>query len=196
MTLAIFPTAIKIAYPIRMREHWRTLINSSEGGVEQRIAKWVRPLREIDLECVLMERSAEADVLFNFLRARKGSFEPFLFTFPYERSYEKEWVGVGNGSATVWRLPFKSVDAYNIYVDGVLKTVTTHYTISIGTGLGGSDVLTMVTPPAAGAVVTADATNATCLPVVRLADVYEDEYVYHGRFNARVQLIEVKDEVT
>lgn len=196
MTIQTFPTEVKIAYPVRMRDNWRVLLSVSEGGVEQRISKWTRPIREIDLECSLLDRSTEADTLANFLRARKGMFESFLFILPYLRTFNGEWVATGNGTDRTWRLPFKNAAFYTAYINGVEQYQGPDYDLLFNAGVGGSDIIVFRVVPTAGQVVTIDAFDATYIPVVRLAEAYEDEYMYYNRFNSRVKLIEVKDEVS
>lgn len=52
----------------------------------------------------------------------------------------------GNGSATVYQLPELSIGSVDsVYVDGVLKTVTTHYTVNLTNG-----TVTFVTAPSNG----------------------------------------------
>lgn len=60
----------------------------------------------------------------------------------------------GNGVTTVFPYTFKILDEADILVevDGVAKTLTTHYTVS-GVGVSGGGNVTFVTAPASGAVV-------------------------------------------
>ena len=64
------------------------------------------------------------------------------------------WEGVGNGSTTVFPYNNKIFDTTDlrVYLDGVLQTLTTHYTVS-GAGTGGGGNVTFLTPPGVGASV-------------------------------------------
>ena len=59
------------------------------------------------------------------------------------------WEGVGNGSTTVFPYNNKIFDATDlrVYLDGVLQTLTTHYTVS-GAGSEGGGNVTFVSAPA------------------------------------------------
>jgi hypothetical protein len=60
----------------------------------------------------------------------------------------------GNGVTTVFAYTYKMLDRGRclVEVDGVAKTLTTHYTVS-GVGNSGGGNMTFVTAPASGAVV-------------------------------------------
>lgn len=72
-------------------------------------------------------------------------------------AYQEPWlgsgvyrsIGTGDGSGTQFSLPWKPVTPA-IYIDGVLKTLTTHYTVTPG------GLVTFVTPPGNGTVLTWD----------------------------------------
>lgn len=196
MTIPIFPSAVNIEYPVRMREHWKTLISSSEGAAEQRVSKWFRSLRELEVTCNLMERSAEADVLRNFFHARKGTYEPFLFNFSYQRDWESEFVGQGNGSLRTWLLPFKSYAFLAVYNNGTEVYEGVDYDIASGLGINGCDILVFRTPPSNGNIITADAVDAYFVAYVRLlSGPFEDEYITYGRYRSTYVLVEVKQTV-
>lgn len=55
--------------------------------------------------------------------------------------------GMGDGASTLFSLPFAQVTP-SIYIDGVLQTLTTHYTVTP------AGVVTFVTPPGNGTVLT------------------------------------------
>jgi hypothetical protein len=76
----------------------------------------------------------------------------------YETAVTGENVGTGDGTTTTFYLantPVK-VDSETVYIDGVAKTRGTDYTIDYDTG-----AVTFTTPPASGAVITADYTYFT-----------------------------------
>lgn len=61
----------------------------------------------------------------------------------------------GNGSTTIFAYDYLLLAETHleVYLDGVLKTLTTHYTVS-GVGVAGGGDVTFVTAPASGVVVT------------------------------------------
>lgn len=196
MIVPVFPTEVQLEYPIRMRDNFKVLVNQSEGGVEQRLSKWTRPIREIEATCYLMDRSVEADVLRNFFFARKGTFEPFLFISPHKRSMSGEYIGVGDGSRRVWRLPFINSSFFTIYVNGVEKYWGPDYEIYTGVVSGGTDSIVIRTAPTVGQIITCDFSDGQFVPYVRLAEAYEDEYMYYNRYSARLRFVEVKEDAS
>lgn len=69
------------------------------------------------------------------------------------RSFPNERVGTGDGSTTIFYLLYFPVkaDSQTVYIDGVEKTETTHYTIDDDMGR-----ITFVSAPASSEVITAD----------------------------------------
>jgi|GEM_PF-6680861 len=194
MTVPVFPSGV-LYERAPYKENWKTLANQSEGGVEQRITKWTRPIRQFEVIANLMEQSAEADVLLNFIHARKGAFEPFLFITRSKRSWEKVFVGTGTGSRRVWVLPFLEWDFLTVYVGGMEVFQGPDYDILPSAGPGGSDLLVFRVSVANASVVEADGANARFVAYVKATDLYEDDHVRNGRFNARLSLTEVKADV-
>lgn len=75
---------------------------------------------------------------------------------------------VGTGSTTTFAYPFKTYDQtwLKVYVDGTLKTLTTHYTVTgVGSDSGGNIVFG--TAPASGAIVYIDRSG---IPESQLTD--------------------------
>lgn len=75
------------------------------------------------------------------LAADVAYLDPWMGTAVYKS------FGTGDGSNTQFSLPWKPV-APSIYIDGVLQTLTTHYTVTPG------GTVTFVTPPGNGTVLT------------------------------------------
>jgi uncharacterized protein (TIGR02217 family) len=86
----------------------------------------------------------ELKTLAGFFLARQGQYDSFLFTDPSDHAVTAQSFGTGDGTTTAFQLvrayggfsePVQNVNgAPSIYVNGTLKTVTTHYTLS-STGL-------------------------------------------------------------
>ncbi|MDD5762182.1 MAG: DUF2460 domain-containing protein [bacterium] len=194
MTIPVFPSGV-LYERAPYKENWKTLSNQSEGGVEQRIGKWTRPIRQFEVIANMMEQSAEADILLNFIHARKGAFEPFIFITRSKRTWEKVFVGTGTGSRRVWVLPFLEWDFLTLYVGGVEVFWGPDYDVLSAAGPGGSDLVVFRVSVANTAVIEADGGNAKFVAYVKATDNYEDDHVRYGRFNARLSLTEVKSTV-
>lgn len=106
--------------------------------------------------------ASELDTLVGLFIARQGQFDSFLFSNASDFTVVGQQFGIGDGTLTAFQLYLtRSATFPNgletiqnpsgaplIYINGVLKTPTTDYTIS-ATG-----VVTFTTPPAANAVIT------------------------------------------
>lgn len=85
----------------------------------------------------------QKSVLANAVGTVTATFFPVRFN--------NEAVGTGNGVVTVFTLDNPAVQAgVEVYVDGVLKTLTTDYTIVLATG-----TITFLVAPVNGAAITA-----------------------------------------
>lgn len=101
---------------------------------------------------------AELQAIVGFFNRHGGSFDDFRFTDPDDNAVTANAFGVGNGSNKVFQIlrtfgnfsePVRDLNgAPLIYVNGALRTLGTHYSIS-ATGL-----VTFVTAPGAGQPVT------------------------------------------
>jgi len=160
-----FPT--DISYGADGGALFSTDIITTYGGSEQRNINWSAPLGMWTVEHGV-KTIAQLEILIAFFRARQGRAVGFRF---------KDWldyhvtagtngnIGTGdgvevdfqlrkqyiNGGVTVNRPITKPVAAgLLIYVDGVLQTLTTHYTVDDTTG-----IVTFVTAPGDTLAVTA-----------------------------------------
>lgn len=107
---------------------------------------------------------AEALTIYDFFQVVGGRERSFRFYDYRHNSVTAGSIGIGDGSETEFQLrsshTFGGQTVYRdetkirgtplIYVNAVLQTVTTHYTINAATGL-----VTFVSPPAEAAAVTA-----------------------------------------
>jgi hypothetical protein len=80
--------------------------------------------------------------------------------FDNDRYVSSLQFGVGNGTTTIFTLPAKSTVGLIIKKNGVTQTITTNYTVSVGTGTDGEDQVTFVVAPALNDVLTFSATTA------------------------------------
>ena len=187
-TPAVFPD-IDFDLAIRYREAWKTLINQSEGQVEQRAAVTTRPLRMWTINCDLDD---DADTVKDFLSARKGRFEPFLFRTRDLRSWVKIYCGVGDGVTRAFPVPFLNYSGLYIYDNGSLAGAG----VLTSDGPAGMGKMTFTVAPVAGHVIEMSVTKGRIVPYVRLAnEFYEDEFVALGWYTYGLQLIEVKEDI-
>lgn len=94
--------------------------------------------------------SAELQTFQSFFFANKST--SFLIYDPTNSNVYLEDVGTGDGSENEFTLyhTYPTSGTLLVYVDGVLKTETTDYTVNYTTG-----VITFLTPPASSKAVTA-----------------------------------------
>ncbi len=161
MSNNILPTLAGLSWDISASPQFSTSIKRAVSGYEARAAFIVYPLWIFSLKYdILRDNIANNELksLLGFFNSRQGSFDSFLFAPPADSSVTAMSFGTGTGAQTVFQLvrsyggyvePCNNINgAPQIYVAGVLKTVTTDYTIS-ATG-----AVTFVSAPANGAALT------------------------------------------
>lgn len=157
--MAEFPmTSPAPQYPIRVAPVYRTLVSEMDAGTEQRRAKWLFPRFDVFVSYDILT-AAEMDTLWRFFVARRGRYGAFYLVDTALIDHDGLYVGTGDASSVTWDLPGVDTGTVSIYLDGVLKTVTTHYTLASGGGEADADRVTFVSAPAAGAVITCDFTG-------------------------------------
>jgi len=157
----IFPTSPPVSVPFGVQQMWRTLISQTETGKEYRRKKWAYPKRVIQIS--YGRRSAdELNTIWQFYVDRQGAKESFIFIFPYEETWRNEFIGKGDGTTTTFKLPvWNDYTSLKVYVDGVLQTEGTDY--SITTYPSDRPDVVFTTAPSAGAVITCDFTGKPAL---------------------------------
>jgi uncharacterized protein (TIGR02217 family) len=124
-----------------------TKVMRAVSGKELRAAYMSYPLYTFKLSYEVLRDDVannELKTLAGFFLARQGQYDSFLFTDPSDHAVTAQSFGTGDGTTTAFQLvrayggfsePVQNVNgAPSIYVNGTLKTVTTHYTLS-STGL-------------------------------------------------------------
>ncbi len=134
------------------------------GGREQRNINWSAPLGMWNVAHGV-KTVTQLDALIAFFRARQGKAVGFRFKDWSDYHVTAGNIGTGTGAlttfqlrkqytsggATVNRTITKPVaSGLLVYKNGVLQTLTTHYTVSTVTG-----IVTFLTPPALNDVITA-----------------------------------------
>ncbi len=161
MSNAVFPALAGLEWSVTKTPQWHTKIQTATSGKELRAAYMSYPLWKFMMSYSILRAdtvNAELQNLMGFFNQRNGSFDSFLYTDPTDNAVTAQQFGVANGTQTAWQLvrtyggfvePIQNLNGSpSIYINGVLKTTPTHYTIS-STGL-----VTFVTAPANTAVLT------------------------------------------
>lgn len=141
-----------ITYGVSGGPEFNTTIGSSTSGYEKRNQNWEEPLRSWVVGHVI-DGTAKLKELLAFYIARRGRAYSFLFRdwLDYSVSDSTEGaMGTGNGSNLVFQLKKTYTDSVRttvrnivkpktstvkVFVNGVEKTLTTHYTFSSSTGV-------------------------------------------------------------
>lgn len=160
MSNAVFPTLAGRGWDISKAPQFNTMPRRSASGYEYRAALMVYPLYKFTLKFDVLRDDTENNelkTLIGFFNSRLGAFDSFLYTDDADKAITTQSIGTGTGALATFQLvrsyggfvePVHNVNgAAQIYVNGVLKTLTTDYTIS-STGM-----VTFVTPPANGLAV-------------------------------------------
>lgn len=142
---------------------FNTTINTTTSGSEQRNINWSAPLRTWRFNYG-MSNKADYQALANFFQTVRGMGHGFRFRDPADFELTAESIGVGDAvnlifqiiktydvSATnaLTRTITKPTSGLQVFIDGILQTITTHYTIDLTTG-----IITFVTAPATSLIVT------------------------------------------
>ena len=159
----IFPTLPGLNISVKRSVLTSTVVQGSTSGKEQRASFWSSPRIEWDLTFNFLRQTAfslqttfdEAATLVAFFGGQGGQLTPFWFTDPYNATATTVACGTGTGAAGQTSQLVDSLGvavapngAPSLYVNGVLQTVTTNYTVS-ATGL-----VTWVTNPGNGYPIT------------------------------------------
>jgi len=158
---AIFPTLPGLSIDVTRTPMWATTRKTSISQREFRCANMSFPRYKVKLSFEVLRQTSgytEFSQLVGFFNARQGGFDSFLWTDPEDNAVTAQIIGIGTGSTTAFQLkrnfggfaePVYDVNsAPLIYVNGVLQTLTTHYTISA------SALVTFVSAPGAALPVT------------------------------------------
>jgi len=160
--MAAYPeiASIKFMAPVHYRLRFKTLVQAYESENESRKQKLLYPKRDFNLKYKNITDS-DATTLWKFFVARAGGYAAFnFFDRATTRSYVSEYVGVGDGSNTVFNLPSKSAGSVTLYSAGSALTAGgVDWTFASGGGDDGADKATFVTAPDSGSVITIDFTG-------------------------------------
>jgi uncharacterized protein (TIGR02217 family) len=161
MSAAVFPAFIGLEWNITRTPIWSTSKKVSVSGRRFGVANYSFPRYKYKLSYSVLRQNAattELAQLVGFFNSVYGDFDSFLYTDPDDYTVTAQALGSGDGSNKLFQLlrtfggfaepVYDANSAPLIYVNGVLKTLTTDYTIS-STGL-----VTFVAAPGAALPVT------------------------------------------
>jgi len=166
MSNAVFPMLRGFTYPVIKKPTFSTIEQEAVSGIKKHIANWVYPRWQIEIPVeFLLDDVAhdELKTLVGFFLARQGRFDSFLFDDPDDDYIEGQWLGVGDGTTTIFQLVrayggfiepclnIKSAPVPVVYLNGAAQAPSTYAITYTNSGL-----LTFTAAPAAGAVITAD----------------------------------------
>ncbi len=190
MAYEIFPD-IDFDLAVKYQEVWKTILNQSEGEVEQRVAKTTRPRR---LWTISAELDDEVDSVKDLLSACKGRQGVFLFRTRDLRSWVKVYSRVADGTNKAFIANFIDYTGLSIYDNGSLVAPAS-YSVA-NTGPAGTAVVTFSAAPTSGHVIETSVTKGRLVPLVRMfSEVYEDVFVAQGHYGFTLQLIDVKEDI-
>lgn len=133
-----------------------------KSGKEQRNINWAQQRCAYDISYGIGSQQLYREVL-NFFYVRRGKAYGFRFKDWVDYQLTASNIGTGNGVLTAFQITktytdaggsyvrniYKPVSGIQVFLNGVLQTITTHYTINLTTGM-----ITFVTPPSMGVAVT------------------------------------------
>ena len=199
--MAVYPqTTTPYADPVRIDIRHKTLrSNFDELGEEKRRQKWLYPRRDVTLKYNALSKD-QAEPLWEFYCARKGSYESFVWFestgLGTYRSYSSEYVGTGDSTTLIFDLPAKGSSAYSrqVHIAGT-STPTTNYTISYNGGSNGEDKVTFVSssdgglgPPSTTERITYSFTGRLKIRCTFDDDIFTFENFYDRLINSGVKL--------
>jgi uncharacterized protein (TIGR02217 family) len=163
-----FPKLTGQGWIVKYRPRFLTRAHTHASGREMRASRRINPLFDIDLSFDLMRSdaiSAEVQEVVAFIATHAGQMQPFLFTPPDGLGQCRgASVGEGDGAATSFVLTREFggfidtvqafIDAPIIYINGAPAPSTSYALSNLPAKV------TFASPPAAGAIVTADFTAA------------------------------------
>ncbi|MBS0370206.1 MAG: DUF2460 domain-containing protein [Proteobacteria bacterium] len=161
MSNDVYPTLPGLSLPVGRSPTFKTSVLETASGREFRSALMFYPRVKYTLRYEFLRDSsalAEFRTLCGFYNSHRGPFDSWLFDDPDDNWIGWQVIGIGNGATRSFQLVralggfvepiYDTHSVPQIYVDGVLKTPGTHYTIN-ATGL-----VTFVAAPAVGATIT------------------------------------------
>lgn len=160
MSNAVFPALPGLMWDVVKQPEFSTKVQTSASGKDSTAAYWTYPRWTFKLSYELLRGGAETELntLLGFFLARKGRFDTWLYTDPSDHTVIGQQIGIGDSSTVAFQLvrtisgftePMKAINgAPVVKIGGITQTT--------GWSINSTGVITFTTPPASGAVITAD----------------------------------------
>lgn len=158
MSNAVYPTSLPgLKLDNTLAPMFKTLVQESESGAENRLAFQLYPKWAIELQYEFLRSSAvlpELQTLVGFYLQRQGPADSFLFTSPLDSTVSLQPIGTGNGS----NRDFQLLRSLGGFAEPVFWPVAAGLLVyvngsSVGYSLGSNGLATLTTAPGAGATV-------------------------------------------
>lgn len=168
MSTQVYPDLIGLGFGVKRTPTWNTDIRTTPSRREYRSTDQVYSLRKRTLIYEFLrsrEAYAELQSLEGHFNQHKGALDSFLFSDPDDQTVTAQAIGVGDASNTDFQLArtwggvvepvARANGAIQVYKNGVLQTLTTHYTLVNGSIFPNDpSLIRFVTAPGSGVVVT------------------------------------------
>lgn len=168
MSTSVLPSFIGISWPVERTEEWKSQTQDAASGKSTRIGYWTFPRHTWTLSYEFLRSDpliGELQQLLGFFNSRQGMADSFLYQDVDDNAVTGQGLGVGDGATTAFQLVrafggfaepiYAPLNVTAVYLDGVLQG--SGYSVS-SWGSATPGVVTFVTPPGNGVVVTADFT--------------------------------------
>jgi hypothetical protein len=157
--MATYPATPTPSQGISLESEYQTAIAGPyPGGQTVAVAMRQYPLLTVSWGYKYLTAS-ERESILDFIKSQRGQAGVFVWRDWNLSAWTRLYVGTATASQTVFDLPFSSGTGIVIRKNGTTLTLTTHYTISLGTGTAGRDKLTLVTGATLGDIIEADASG-------------------------------------
>jgi uncharacterized protein (TIGR02217 family) len=172
-------TITGLAWPLTKMPTFQTRIQRAVSGRELRALDYPFPIWQFQLGCNFLRDQwdtrggfalgtgfDELRILYSLYLLCYGAYGTFLFSDPTDNQRVGQYVGTGNSNTATFELlaSYGSGPAFYdqvrapqtvsaVYLNGITQNPVTY---SVASGLNSTGTLTFSTPPATGAVITAD----------------------------------------
>ena len=189
--MATFPESPAPVYPLTISPRFSTIVTGMDSGLEERTAKWLFPKYDITVRYQALS-STDAQILWNFYLARKGSYEAFYI---YDlslmalvtKAHVDQYVATGDGTTDTWDIPGRSTSSHTIYIDGT-EINAANYSILTGGGASSADRIEFDTAPVLGEIVTVDFSGYLRIRARFAQDQMSSELFATSLFNIGLEL--------
>jgi uncharacterized protein (TIGR02217 family) len=172
MSTQVFPTLTGLGFDVVRTPRWNNTTQRAVSGKTVRVAYWSYPIWTWELKFEFLRgdtTNREFQNLASLFNTVRGSYDSFLYTDADDKSVTNQAIGAGAGATYSFQLirtmigvdftfsePIYAPNVVSaVYVNSVLKTVVTDYSVS-GWGSATPGVVTFVVPPSG--TVTVDMT--------------------------------------